>query len=127
MERGLIGGMDASAANLRFVEVGRLRALGEGELNDAVVRSAADAVLGKLTGALIDPLQRRVCFLIVESKHWFARHQFALPLDAARVDRTRHELVMDVDGDALREVHVEQFARFSDVDVVDAMFSPQVA
>lgn len=119
--------MDASGAHLRFVEVDRLRALGEGQLNNAIVRGAADAVLGTLTGALIDPLQRRVCFLIVESDRWFARHQYALPLDAARIDRTRHELVMDGGGDALHEVHVEGFARFSDQDVVDAMFPPHAS
>ena len=119
--------MDASGANLRFVDADRLRALGQGELNHAVVRGPADAILGTLTGALIDPLQRRVCFLVVESRHWLARHQYALPLDAARVDRQRQELVIDVDGDTLREVQVERFARFSDADVVDAMFSPQAA
>jgi len=119
--------MDASGAHLRFVEVDRLRALGEGQLNNAVVRGAADAVLGKLTGALIDPMQRRVCFLIVESDRWLVRHQYALPLDAARVDRQRHELVMDVGNDGLHEVQIEAFARFSDQDVVDAMFSPRAA
>ena len=119
--------MDALSANLRFVEVDRLRALGESELNNAVVRGAADAVLGKLTGALIDPFQRRVCFLVIESHRWFARHQYALPLDAARVDRQRHELVIDVESEALREVHVDRFARFSDADVIDAMFSPVAA
>ena len=120
--------MDATGANLRYIDGDRLRALGQDELNHAVVRGAADAVLGKLTGALIDPLQRRICFLVVESRNWFARHQYALPLDAARVDRQRHELVIDdVDGDTLREVQVERFARFSDADVLDAMFSPRAA
>jgi hypothetical protein len=119
--------MDASEANLRFVDAERLRAFGEGELNHAVVRGEADAVLGTLTGALIDPAQRRVCFIVIESQSWFSRHQYAQPLDAARVDRKRHELVMKVDGDALREVHVEQFAALSDADVIDAMFSPHAA
>jgi hypothetical protein len=119
--------MDASGANLRFIDADRLRALGQDELNHAVVRGAAHAVLGKLTGALIDPQQRRICFLVVESRNWFARHQYALPLDAARVDRQRHEVVTDVDGDTLDEVEVDRFAPFSDADVLDAMFSPRAA
>jgi hypothetical protein len=127
MERGLNTRMDAPGAHLRFVRADRLRALGEGELNHAVVRSVADAVLGQLTGALIDPRQRRVCFLVVESGSWPMRRQYALPIDAARVDRERHGLLMDVDGDTLREVDAERFAQFSDADVLDAMFSPRAA
>jgi hypothetical protein len=119
--------MDASSANLRFVDADRLRALGEGELNSTVVRGAADAVLGKLTGALIDPLQRRVCFLVVQSGNWLARRHYALPIDAVRLDRERHGLLMDGGGETLREVNAEQFARFSDADVIDAMFSPRAA
>jgi hypothetical protein len=34
---------------------------------------------------------------------------------------------MDGGGDALHEVHVEGFARFSDQDVVDAMFPPHAS
>jgi hypothetical protein len=125
-ERGLLAGMDVPGANLRFVDADRLRAL-DGELNHAVVRGAADAVLGTLTGALIDPLQRRVCFLVVESGSWLMRRHYALPIDAARVDRERHGLLMDVDGDMLREVDAGRFPRFSDADVLDAMFSPRAA
>ena len=119
--------MDGCGPSLRFVGADRLRALGQGELNHAVVRGAGHEVLGKLKGALIDPLQRRVCFLVVESGSWFARHQYALPLDAARIDRHRHELLTHGDSDVLREIQVEQFARFSDADVVEAMFSPRAA
>jgi hypothetical protein len=116
--------MDTPGANLRFVDGDRLRALDD-ELNHAVVRGAADAVLGTLTGALIDPLQRRVCFLVVESGNWLMRRHYALPIDAARVDRERHGLL--IDGDTLREVDAARFSRFSDADVLDAMFSPQAA
>ena len=119
--------MNPPGANLRFVDADRLSALGEGELDHALVRGAADAVLGTLTGALIDPLQRRVCFLIVESGSWLMRRQYALPIDAARVDRQRHGLLLDVDGDTLREVDAGRFPRFSDADVLDAMFSPRAA
>jgi hypothetical protein len=119
--------MDPSSANLRFVDADRLRALGDGELNSAVVRGAADAVLGKLTGALIDPLQRRVCFLVVQSGNWLARRHYALPIDAVRLDRERHGLLMDVDGQTLLEVNADRFARFSDADVIDAMFAPRAA
>lgn len=122
-----MGGMDASGDNLRFIDAGRLRAVGQGDLNRAVVRGAADAILGKLTGALIDPRQRRVCFLVVESGSWFGRHQYALPLDAARVDRQRHELVIDLGSATLREVQLERFARFSDADLLDAMFPTRAA
>ena len=55
------------------------------------------------------------------------RRQYALPIDAARVDRQRHGLLLDVDSDTLREVDAERLPRFSDADVLDAMFSPRAA
>ena len=78
--------MNAPGANLRFVDAGRLSALGEGELDHALVRGAADAVLGTLTGALIDPLQRRVCFLIVRVGNMLLDYQVcrSFPSKASR-------------------------------------------
>ena len=92
-----------------------------------MVVSPADTILGKLTGALVDPLRRHVCFFVIESRSWFATHQYILPLGTARFDRERKALLVDVEADGLREVHADRFARFSDEDLIDAIFSPRAA
>ena len=118
--------MDTMAAHLRYIETGRLRTIDD-RLDGAVVLSAADAVLGTLTGVLVDPLSRRLCFLVVESRSWFARHHHVVPFDGVQFDRARNALRVDVDADGLREVRVDRLARFSDEDVIDAMFTPRAA
>lgn len=117
--------MDTMGANLRYIDAGKLRTTAD-RLDGAVVVSPADNILGTLTGALIDPLRRHVSFLVVESG-WFAKHQYVLPLDTARFDRERNALLVDVEADGLSEVRVDRFARFSDEDLLDAMFSPRAA
>jgi hypothetical protein len=50
-----------------------------------------------------------------------------VPFDTARFDSKRNALRVDADDDTLHEVHVDQFARFSDKDLLDAMFAPSAA
>lgn len=118
--------MDAIGANLRYIEADQLRTTAD-TLDGAVVVGPADTILGKLTGALIDPLRRHVCFLIVESRSWLATHQYLLPLGTARFDRERKALLVDVEAGDLREVRVDRFERFSDDDLIAAMFAPCAA
>jgi hypothetical protein len=47
-----------------------------------------------------------------------------VPFDTARFDSGTNELHVEASADALDEVHVDQFARFSDADLLTAMFSP---
>lgn len=123
---GLMKGMDAIGANLRYIKAEQLATV-EDRLDAAVVVGPQHNVLGRLAGALVDPLRRHVCFFVVESRSWFATHQYALPLATARFDRAHKELVVDVEPDGLREVHVDRFTRFSDQDLLDAMFAPRAA
>ena len=118
--------MDAIGANLRYIKAEQLSTI-EDRLDAAVVVGPQHNVLGRLAGALIDPLRRHVCFFVVESRSWFATRQYILPLGTARFDREHKELMVDVEADGLREVHVDRFARFSDADFMDAMFAPRAA
>jgi hypothetical protein len=118
--------MDAMGANLRYVGADQLRTHAD-SLDGTVLLSPADTALGRLAGALIDPMGRQVCYLIVESRGWLAPHQYLLPLGIARFDRERKALLVDVEADTLREVQIDTFQRFSDDDLIAALFSPVAA
>lgn len=118
--------MDAIGTNLRYIGADQLRTSAD-SLDGAVLLSPADAALGRLSGALIDPIRRQLCYLIVESRSWLATHQYLLPLGIARFDREQKALRVDVEAASLREVHVDTFQRFSDDDLIAALFSPAAA
>jgi hypothetical protein len=121
-----IGGMEPMGANLRYIEAARLSTV-DGRLEGAMVLGATATVFGRLTGVIVDPLRRQVCFLVVESHKGFATRRYAMPLGTARLDRGHEALLVDVDADALCEVKLERLVPFSDRDLIDAMFAPQAA
>ena len=118
--------MDAIGANLRYINAGRLRTTADG-LDGTSVVSSANNILGTFAGALVDPLSRRVRFLIVESRHWLATRQYILPFGTVRFDKERNALRVDGDAGDLREVRLDAVERFSDDDLIAAMFSRRAA
>ena len=119
--------MDTMDDNLRFIETKQLRTTADRFNGATVVVSPADTVFGKLVGALIDPPRRHVSFLVVETRRFLSRHQYLVPFDTARFDSEQNALRVDAGEETLHEVRVDQFARFSDKDLLDAMFAPQAA
>jgi hypothetical protein len=119
--------MDTITDNLRFIETKQLRTTADHINGSTVVVSPSDTVFGKLVGALIDPPQRHVRFLVVESGRTFSRHQYVVPFDTAQFDSRQNALRVDAGDDALHEVQVDQFERFSDKDLLDAIFAPYAA
>jgi hypothetical protein len=118
--------MDPIAADLRYIAADHL-STGDGVLEGATVLSRADVSLGTLAGALVDPVHRNLCYLVVDHRRRLLRHRYLLPLDLTRYDRGRGALLVDADVTDLREVPMEQFAPFSDADLVTAIFSPRAA
>ena len=118
--------MDASATNLRYLKADQLRTAAGG-LDGAPVVSPAHTTLGTLAGALVDPIRRQVCYWVIESGRWPMKHRYALPLSTTRVDPARQALLVDVDAGDLQEVRAEQFAPFSEEDLIAAIFSPRAA
>jgi hypothetical protein len=127
MQLGADGVMDAMADNLRFIETKQLRTTEDEFDASTVVVGPADRVFGKLVGALVDPPRRQARFLVVESRRTFAKHQYVVPFDTARFDSDRNALRVDAGPDTLHEVRVDQLERFSDKDLLDAMFAPYAA
>ena len=116
--------MDPFQSDLRYIDVGQLETTAD-RLRGATVTDPAGHIIGTLTGALIEPARRHVSFLIVESRGLFATHRYAVPFGTARFDADRKTLLMDAGG--LRELHAERFQRFSDDDLITALFSSRAA
>ena len=116
--------MDASTP-LRFVEADQLDTPA-GILNDAVVISPTDRVLGKLDGAVINPAQRQVCYYVVRSSGWLKTQRYLVPAIPAQLESERRALRVDIEPEdltSLPETDPETFPPLSDTDVIDAMFA----
>jgi len=102
-----------------------------GRLEGAVLVSPANARLGTLEGVLVDPQRRQVRFYVVERKRglFWSRH-YLVPLTATQLDRDRHTLEVDVEADEipqLAEVDPDDLPRFSDDDLLTALFHSNVS
>jgi len=120
-------GMNARESHLRFIEAERLRTTA-GRLNVAVVVSPTNATLGTLDGVLVDPGARRVEFYVIESAEG-SRH-YLVPQMPARLDASKQALEVDLEAedlDRLDEAEPERLARFSDDDLMTALFRARTA
>ena len=115
--------------NLRYLAASRVDTP-LGDLHDVVVLSPSEEQLGTLSGVLVDPHERRLCYFIVESGHWLGRRQHLVPAGFARMAPQRKALYLDVELDgfhACEQCHSDRLPPFSDEDLITAMFAPQHA
>jgi hypothetical protein len=92
-----------------------------GRLNDTVVVNPSNTTLGKLTGIVVDPVGRQVCGYVIESRKWLSSRQYLVP-PPARFDWERHALEVDLEEAELDELEPHTFQRFSDDDLIAALF-----
>jgi hypothetical protein len=113
---------DAADLSLRFVENSRL----ESPLVEPLdVRTQAGVKIGTFDGVIVDPAQRRVRYLVVDRGGFFHK-RCLIPMPSARVDAEHHALSIDVDDADSQEwqrFDPVTFPRFSDDDLITAMFS----
>ena len=119
----------AATSDLSYLDASKVTSPA-GTLAELDVLSAEGRPLGSIEGVVIDAAARRVRYLTVRSSGWFGRRRYVVPADQLgqiegdrkalrlRVD-LRHEAVLDLDADALRE--------FSDDDLLAALFAPRAA
>jgi hypothetical protein len=102
-----------------------------GRLDGAILVTPANARIGTLDGVLLDPEHRQVRYYVVERKRGlFGSRHYLLPLTATRLDRDRHMLEVDVEADEipqLAEVDPDDLPRFSDDDLLTALFHSDVS
>ena len=111
--------------SLRYVDASRVNSP-LGDLAALDVRGADDQRIGRVTGVLIDPAQRRLRFFVVASGR-FSGRKYLLPTDSqACVDPERNLLRLDLDQEDL--ARYPEFSRsstpdMSDDDMIAAMFA----
>ena len=113
--------MERPSSVLRFVAADRVDTPA-GRLNGTVVVNPSNATLGKLAGIVVDPVGRQVRGYVIESRKWLSSRQYLVPPVPARFDRERHALEVDLDEAELDEVEPHTFQRFSDDDLIAALF-----
>jgi hypothetical protein len=121
--------MESMEAPLKYLDAGHLDTPA-GRLDGAVLVSPTKATLGRLDGVLIDPLRRKVRFYVFEPSGGMSSRHYLLPLTAARLDRQRRALEVDVEADEmdqLDEVEPERLPQFSDEDLKTADEDPNTA
>jgi hypothetical protein len=118
--------MNALDADLRYIDAGRIDTPA-GRLGHTALVSPNNEPLGKLDGIVIDPATRQVRYYVVEARGWLTSRHYLLPLTAARLDRGRNAVELDVEANdigRLDEVELDAFPRFSDDDLLAALFHP---
>ena len=101
-----------------------------GKLSDMAILSPTAGKVGKLDGIVFDPFGRHVCYFVVESRQGLKSRQYLLPVTTARIDTEHRTLEVDLepdDLDRLSELRSESFPRFSDEDLISALFCSPAA
>ena len=114
----------AAASQLRFLDNSQL----ESPLVEPLdVRTQAGTKIGTFDGVIVDPAERRVRYLVVDRGRVFHK-RCLIPMPAARVDAEHHELRIDVDDadpTEWEQFDPVSFPKFSDEDLITAMFAPR--
>ena len=88
------------------------------------------ATLGKLDGVVVDPCRRQVRYYVLERAGWFSSRHYLLPLGTARLLPDRRAVEVDLETDEigkLEQVDPSDLPKFSDEDLLSAMFRPRAA
>jgi hypothetical protein len=112
----------AATSHLRFLDNSQL----ESPLVEPLdVRTKTGTKIGTFDGVVVDPAERRVRYLVVDRGRVFQK-RCLIPMASARVDSAHHELRLDVDDTDTNEwerFDPVTFPKFSDDDLITAMFS----
>jgi PRC-barrel domain protein len=113
---------DGSVENehLRYLDASHVESP-VGVLGDMVLRGPTDEKVGTLDGVIIDPVKRRVCYLVVASGAWFKRRRYLVPMGPAKVEPDGHALRVEVDSRSIKECpafHSDAYPQFSDADLI---------
>jgi hypothetical protein len=121
--------MERAESGLRYIAAEHVDTP-TGRLDGTVLVSPSDEPVGTLDGMIIDPIERHVRYFVVRSRHWLKTHRHLVPATPARLDSEHKTLHVDIEADdlpQLREVGSDTFERYSDDDLIAALFSTHAA
>ena len=101
-----------------------------GKLDGTVLLNPSDESMGMLDGMIIDPIERRVRYFVVRSRNWLKTRLHLVPVAPARLDSEHRTLHVDIDAEDLqhlREIRSDTFPRYSDDDLIAALFGAHAA
>jgi PRC-barrel domain len=119
--------MAGQTAALRYLDATHVLSPA-GELTDFQVSDTGGFSLGKLTGFIVDPAARRLRYFVVEVARWLSKRRYLVPLCPATLEPERQTVRLDCDPSAKkewREFDDRLFSRFSDDDLLKALFGPR--
>lgn len=93
---------------------------------DVDVWNDEDGKIGRLDGIVLDAAARQVEYFVVATGGTFRSRRYLLPFRPTRIDMERHVLCVDahkIDLARCKEFEPAAFHRFSDEDLLAAMFS----
>ena len=101
-----------------------------GALSELDVLSSEGQRLGRIEGVVIDAAARRVLYLSVRSSRWFGRGRYLLQADQlGQIEGERKTLRLraDLRDETVKGLDATALRRFSDEDLVAAMFPTRAA
>jgi hypothetical protein len=119
----------ADTSDLSYLEASKVSSPA-GLLSELDVLSPRGERLGTIEGVVIDAAARRVLYLSVRSSNWFGRGRYLVNADQlGQIEHERKALRLRVDlrDEAVQGLDAAALRRFSDEDVLAAMFSTRAA
>lgn len=117
---------DHSRSKLCYLRAGNVQSPA-GTLQGVTLESHTDEPLGTLNGVVIDPAERRLCYLVVQRRGWLRRERCLLPVaQPMQIDRDHGTLRVEVEPaelDGCQGFDPASIPEFSDEDVLTAMFA----
>lgn len=111
---------------LRYLEAAKVE-YPDGTLDGFEICTEASESLGSLEGVLVEPSRRRVRYFVIGPRGW-KRRRYLVPAECpARIDTDDSRIYVEAGRADVRPYEPSRVLRFSDVDVVDALFAPRVA
>jgi sporulation protein YlmC with PRC-barrel domain len=101
-----------------------------GVLSELDVLSVEGRRLGTIEGVVIDAAAHLVRYLSVRTSGWFGRRRYLVPADELgqiEGDRKALRLLVDLKNEAVRGLDLAALRKFSEDDLLAAMFPPRVA
>ena len=121
--------MEQVNSALRYIAAGNVDTP-TGRLDGTVLVSPSEEPVGTLDGMIIDPIERHVRYFVVRSRNFLKTRLHLVPATPARLDSEHKTLHVDIKADDLpqfREIRSDTFNRYSDEDLIAALFAGHAA
>ena len=121
--------MERAESTLRYIPAKHVDTPA-GRLDGTVLVTSSDEPVGTLEGMIIDPIARHVRYFVVRSRNWLKTHLHLVPATPARLDTEHNALHVDIkpeDLPHLQEIRSDTFERYSEEDLIAALFPAHAA